>query len=69
MSIITLENISYITVLVIAITISWKRGEKLGSTYMLKYLRDHKFLNDTGYNRFMSHIREEEQKRKNEEDI
>ena len=36
---------------------------------MLKYLRDHKFLNDTGYNRFMSHIREEEQKRKNEEDI
>jgi len=59
MSIITLEYISYITVLVIAITLSWKRGEKEGSTYMLKYLRDHKFMDDSGYHRFMTHVREE----------
>ena len=59
MSIITLEYISYITVLVIAITVSWKRGEKEGSAYMLKYLRDHKFMDDTGYHRFMNHVREE----------
>ena len=69
MSIITLEYISYITVLVIAITLSWKRGEKEGSTYMLKYLRDHKFLDNSGYHRFMNHIRDEKQKRDDEEEI
>jgi hypothetical protein len=68
MSIITLEYISYITVLVIAITVSWKRGEKSGSTYMLKYLRDRKFLDDSGYHRFMHHIREEERRNKDEEE-
>ena len=26
---------------------------------MLKYLRDHKFLDDTGYHRFMAHVRAE----------
>jgi hypothetical protein len=68
MSIITLQNLAYITVLVIGVTISWKRGEKEGSTYMLKYLRDNKFLDDTGYNSFMAHVRKE--KRENEkEDI
>ncbi len=68
MSIITLQNLTSIIVLIIAVTISWKRGEKEGSTYMLKYLRDHKFLDDTGYNSFMAHIRKE--KRQNEkEDI
>ena len=69
MSIITLEYISYITVLVIAITISWKRGEKNGSTYMLKYLRTHKFMDDTGYHRFMNHVREEKKKDEKEKDI
>ena len=69
MSIITLEYISYITVLVIAITLSWKRGEKEGSTYMLKYLRDHKFMDDTGYHRFMNHVREEKKKDEKEKDI
>ena len=69
MSIITLEYISYITVLVIAITVSWKRGEKEGSTYMLKYLRDRKFMDDSGYHRFMNHIREEEKKDEEEKDI
>mgnify|MGYP001360504551 CR=1 FL=1 len=69
MSIITLEYISYITVLVIAITVSWKRGEKEGSTYMLKYLRDHKFMDDTGYHRFMNHVREEKKKDEKEKDI
>lgn len=66
MSIITLEYISYITVLVIAITVSWKRGEKEGSAYMLKFLRDNKFLDDTGYHRFRTHLKEE---KKNEKDI
>tara|TARA_B100001175_G_C19383058_1_gene577544 strand:+ start:112 stop:348 length:237 start_codon:yes stop_codon:yes gene_type:complete len=59
MSILTFQNITYILVLIIGITMSWKRGEKEGSTYMLKYLRDHKFLDDTGYNKFMAHIRAE----------
>jgi len=69
MSIITFENLTYILVLIIGITMSWKRGEKEGSTYMLKYLRDHKFLDDSGYHRFMAHIRDEKTKRDNEEDI
>ena len=59
MSILTFQNITYIIVLVIAVTISWKRGEREGSTYMLKYLRDRKFLDDTGYNTFMAHVRAE----------
>ena len=51
MSILTFQNITYIIVLVIAVTISWKRGEREGSTYM--------FLDDTGYNTFMAHVRAE----------
>ena len=55
---------------------SWKKGENEGSTYMLKYLRDHKFLDDTGYYKFMAHIRAEKRaqdmfnkKDKDEKDI
>lgn len=35
---------------------------------MLKYLRDRKFLDDSGYHRFMHHIREEERRNKDEEE-
>ena len=70
----TLLNIlewgSYLTVLVVAIHVSWKKGEQEGSKFMLHYLREEKFLDDTGYNKFMMHIREEERKKEEEnEDI
>ena len=70
----TLLNIlewgSYLTVLVVAIHVSWKKGEHEGSRFMLHYLREEKFLDDTGYNKFMMHIREEERKKEEEnEDI
>ena len=68
----TLLNIlewgSYLTVLVVAIHVSWKKGEHEGSRFMLQYLREEKFLDDTGYNQFMIHIREEERKNKNDEE-
>ena len=59
----------YLIVLVAAIIVSWKRGEQEGSRFMLQYLREEKFLDDTGYNKFMMHIREEEKKQKNGEEI
>jgi hypothetical protein len=62
-----LEWGSYLIVLVSAICVSWKKGEKEGSRFMLQYLREEKFLDDTGYNQFMLHIREEE--KKNGEDL
>ena len=62
----TLLNIlewgSYLTVLVAAIYVSWKKGEQEGSRFMLEYLREEKFLDDTGYNKFMMHVKEEERK-------
>ena len=62
----TLLNIfewsSYLTVLVVAIYVSWKKGEQEGSRFMLHYLREEKFLDDTGYNKFMMHVKEEERK-------
>ena len=68
----TLLNIlewgSYLIVLVSAIYVSWKKGEQEGSRFMLEYLREEKFLDDTGYNQFMIHIREEERKNKNDEE-
>jgi len=63
----TLEWGSYLIVLVSAIYVSWKKGEQEGSRFMLHYLREEKFLDDTGYNKFMMHIREEE--KKNDEDL
>ena len=57
-----LEWGSYLIVLVSAIYVSWKGGEKEGSRFMLQYLREEKFLDATGYNKFMMHIREEEKK-------
>ena len=62
-----LEWGSYLIVLVSAIYVSWKGGEKEGSRFMLQYLREEKFLDATGYNKFMMHIREEE--KKNDEDL
>jgi hypothetical protein len=48
---------------------AFKIGEKSGSVYMLDYLRTNgyddpkgkqqPFLSDTGFNRFMTHIRKE----------
>lgn len=66
-----LEYSSYIILLGIAMWHSHKLGEKSGSIYMLSYLRENTyedsnglkvpFLNDTGYNRFMSHMRKEKE--------
>ena len=64
-----LEWISILIVLVAAIIVSWKKGEQEGSRYMLHYLREEKFLDSTGYNQFMMHVREEEKKQKNGEEI
>ena len=54
-----LTGLAYITLIVIATYVSWKKGEKVGSVFMLQYLRENKFMNDTDYNKFMQHIRTE----------
>ena len=38
---------------------TFKTGESSGSMYMLKYLKENGFLDDTGYIAFMQHMREE----------
>tara|TARA_Y100000758_G_scaffold275707_1_gene220191 strand:- start:702 stop:962 length:261 start_codon:yes stop_codon:yes gene_type:complete len=54
-----LTGLAYITLIVIATYVSWKKGEKVGSVFMLQYLREGKFMNDTDYANFMKHIRSE----------
>ena len=54
-----LTGLAYITLIGIATFISWKKGEKEGSVFMLQYLRANKFFNDTDYAKFMRHIRTE----------
>ena len=54
-----LTGLAYITLIGIATFVSWKKGEKVGSVFMLQYLRENKFMNDTEYNKFMQHIRTE----------
>jgi len=54
-----LEWGAYLIVLVSAIFVSWKKGEKEGSVFMLEYLRENKFMNDTDYANFMRHVRSE----------
>ena len=73
---ITLQWISYLGLVGIAVYYSFKSGEKSGSMYMLEYLRQNKyenamgnqtpFLDDTGFNRFMEHMRQEKKKKDNE---
>ena len=75
-----LTGLAYITLIVLATYTSWKKGEKEGSVFMLQYLRENKFMNDTDYTNFMRHVRTEkniqdldvspkELKKKNEKDI
>ena len=54
-----LIGLSYTALLIIATYVSWKKGEKEGSVFMLQYLREGKFMNDTDYANFMKHIRSE----------
>ena len=54
-----LSGLAYITLIVVASYVSWKKGEKEGSIFMLEYLREGKFMNDTDYSKFMQHIRTE----------
>jgi|TARA_B110000263_G_C14967121_1_gene355302 hypothetical protein len=54
-----LTGLAYLTLVVVASWVSWKKGEKEGSVFMLKYLREHKFFNDSDYFKFMKHIRTE----------
>ena len=54
-----LQGLTYITLLIIATCVSWKKGEKEGSVFMLQYLRENKFMGDTDYAKFMQHIRTE----------
>lgn len=68
-----IEYTSYLIVLVGGMYTTYQAGEKSGSIYMLDYLRSNKykdsngvdvpFLNDTGYNRFMTHMRKESEKK------
>ena len=53
------QGLAYITLVVAASYVSWKKGEKEGSVFMLDYLRENKFMNDTDYANFMRHIRAE----------
>ena len=54
-----LTGLAYLTLVVVASWVSWKKGEKEGSVFMLQYLRENKFFNDTDYYKFMRHIRSE----------
>ena len=54
-----LTGLSYILLILLASWSSWKKGEKEGSVFMLQYLRENKFFNDTDYYKFMRHIRSE----------
>jgi|TARA_B100001964_G_C14189264_1_gene580212 hypothetical protein len=54
-----LTGLIYILIILLASWSSWKKGEKEGSVFMLEYLRENKFFNDTDYNNFMKHIRTE----------
>ena len=54
-----LTGLAYITLVVMASWSSWKKGEKEGSVFMLEYLRENKFMNDTDYAKFMRHVRTE----------
>ena len=54
-----LQGLTYITLLIVATYVSWKKGEKEGSIFMLEYLRENKFMNDTDYASFMRHVRTE----------
>ena len=66
-----IQAISYLGLIGIAVYCSFKNGEKSGSMYMLEYLRETKykntnghkvpFLDDTGFNQFMVHMRKEKQ--------
>ena len=70
-SFIILQGITYIGVIIGAVYFSYRDGEKVGSQYMLKYLREETYTNpkgndvpffdDIGYNRFMAHMRREKE--------
>ena len=64
-----IQGVCYILLVIVAIRHSWRKGEAEGSRYMLEYLRENKYENsdgikvpyfdDTGFNAFMAHVREE----------
>jgi len=70
-----IEYLTYIAVLMGGMYTAHKKGEKVGSIYMLEYLRtnsykdtngkEQPFLNDTGFNRFMTHMRKEKETNNN----
>jgi len=70
-----IEYTSYLIVLLGAMYSAHKTGEKTGSIFMLDYLRTNKytnpegrrvpFLSDTGFNRFMTHMRKEKEVKNN----
>ena len=39
-----LTGLAYITLIFIATFVSWKKGEKVGSVFMLQYLRENKYV-------------------------
>ena len=66
-SISLIQGLCYILLIAVAIRYSWRKGEREGSTYLLKYLRKNKYKNsdgfevpyfdDTGFSNFMKHVR------------
>lgn len=55
------QGLSFLTFLSLAVYFSYRSGEKNGSTYMLKYLRENKFVDDRGYQRFIKHMKNEKE--------
>ena len=60
MEIFNITNIAYLILIAIAVTFSFKSGEKSGSNYMLEYLRHYNFLKKSGYIEFVHHLKQDE---------
>ena len=60
MEIFNITNIAYLILIAIAVTFSFKSGEKSGSSYMLEYLRHYNFLKKSGYIEFVHHLKQDE---------
>jgi hypothetical protein len=54
-----IQGLSYLLLVGLAVFFSYRNGERSGSMYMLKYLKDNKFVDDRGYKKFIEHMKNE----------
>jgi hypothetical protein len=54
-----IQGLSYLLLVSLAVFFSYRNGERSGSMYMLKYLKDNKFVDDRGYKKFIEHMKNE----------